>query len=158
MWSNRGETARACGDYASAVELYEKALTIVQQIGHRESEFIYLNNLSGARLGIQQYERAESDLRKVISDTSAPNSCVLAETFTFLSEACLGQGKLSEAIKTAQKAIDLAQESESPLNLGGAWRVMGRISAKVSEDDRQTTCVTASLDSTIMDPMGCSIG
>jgi class 3 adenylate cyclase/tetratricopeptide (TPR) repeat protein len=155
MWSNRGETARASGDYESAVGLYEKALTIARQIGHRDSEFIYLTNLSGARLGIQQFEQAEIDLRQVISQTTAPNSSVLPEACTYLSEACLGQGRLSEAIKMAQKAINLAQESESPLYLGEAWRAMGRIGAAVSKHRYQTTCAGVVTDLTTTDPVHC---
>src|SRR5664279_1641402 len=99
MWNNRGETARASGDYKAAAELYEKALAIARQIGSRESEVIYLSNLSGVRLELKQLERAETDLRQIISQTSDPNSCSLSEVYTFLSEACLGQDKFIEAIK-----------------------------------------------------------
>jgi tetratricopeptide (TPR) repeat protein len=155
MWSNRGETARASGDYERAVGLYEKALTIARQIGNRDSEFIYLTNLSGARLGIQQFEQAEIGLQQVISQTSAPNSSVLPEAYTYLSEACLGQGRLFEAIKMAQKAVNLAQESESPLYLGEAWRAMGRIGAAVSKHRYQTTCTAAVTDLTTTDPVHC---
>jgi len=131
MYNDRAETARALGDYPTAAGLYEKALAIARQIGNRDSELIYLANLSGARLGLQQFAQAEMDLRHVISQTSTPNSCGLPEVCTFLSEACLGQGKLSEALAAAQKAIALAQESESSLYLGGAWRALGRIGARM---------------------------
>lgn len=129
MWSNRGESARACGDHKAAAALYEKALAIAHEIGHRESEMIYLANLAAARLELEQFNAAEADLRQVISQTLSPNSCALSEVFTFLGEALLGQGKLSEAAKMARQAITLAQESESSLYLGGAWRTLGRIGA-----------------------------
>jgi len=155
MWSNRGESARASGDYESALVLYEKALTIARHIGHRESELIYLANLSGTRLGLQQFEQAETDLRQVINQTSAPNSCGLSEVCTLLSEACLGQGKLAEAIKSAQKAISLAQESESPLYLGAAWRALGRIGAWVYKSRSQPALAAAWPDLTTNDPVHC---
>jgi tetratricopeptide (TPR) repeat protein len=131
MWSNRGECAYACGDYQTAAELYENALTIVRQIGSREGELIHLTNRAGARLGLKQFEPAEGDLRQVLSQTATPNSCALPAACTFLSEAYLGQGKLSEAVKTAEQAIALAEKSESSLYLGYAWRALGRIRARV---------------------------
>jgi tetratricopeptide (TPR) repeat protein len=73
MWSNRGESARLRGDCASAKDLYQKALGIAREIGHRESEIIYLSNLAGARLGLRQFEQAETDLREVIALAATPN-------------------------------------------------------------------------------------
>jgi tetratricopeptide (TPR) repeat protein len=131
MWSNLGESARLRGDYKAAAELYEKALTVVRQIGNRDSETIYLNNLSGALLGMGQYESAEIMLRKVIAATDSPNWCTLSETYRFLSEACLGQGKFIEALEDAQRALRLAEESENGLDLGSAWRALGRVGAKL---------------------------
>jgi predicted ATPase/class 3 adenylate cyclase len=129
MWSNLGESARARGDFQTAVELYGQALALARQIGHRESELIYLSNLSGARLGLGQFAQAETDLRGIITQTLTPNTCTLAETYTFLSEACLGQKNFPEAIAAARKALDLARQSESSLDLGGAWRALGRAGA-----------------------------
>jgi class 3 adenylate cyclase/tetratricopeptide (TPR) repeat protein len=137
MWSNRGEAARLRGDYAAAVHLYEEALAISRQIGSRESEMVYLSNLAGARLGLRQFEKAETELREVIALSSSTNSCALAETYTFLSECCLGQGKLVEAMETARRALVLAKESESFLYLGGAWRSLGKVTARL-EPQSQT--------------------
>ena len=155
MWNNRGETARASGDYKAAAGLYEKALAIARQIGSRESEFVYLANLSGVRLELKQCERAESDLRQIISQTSDPNSCSLSEVYTFLSEACLEQDKFIEAIRMAKKAIKLAQESESPLYLGGAWRAIGRIRAGLSKPGCQIAGDPAFSDTANIDPARC---
>ena len=141
MWSNLGESARARGDFNTAVELYDQALTLARQIGHRESELIYLSNLSGARLGLGLFEQVELDLRNVIAQTLTPNTCTLSEVYAFLSEACLGQDKLAEASEAAHKALDLARESENSLNLGGAWRALGRVRVRalncphLSQDD-----------------------
>ena len=138
MWSNLGESARLRGDYQAAADRYQKALAIVRQIGHRDSETIYLNNLSGALLGLRQFESAETILRKVIAQTAAPKWCTLSETYRFLSEACLGQGKLSQALEAAQRALILAQESENGLDLGSAWRALGRIAAKLKKRGADT--------------------
>src|SRR4029077_10786884 len=90
-----------------------------------------MNNLSGALLGLGQYESAETILRKVIAGTGLPNWCTLSETYRFLSEACLGQGKFVEALEDAQQALKLAQESENGLDVGSAWRALGRVGAKL---------------------------
>ena len=125
MWSNRGEIARARGDYVTAADLYEKALTIAREIGHRESELVYLSNLGAVRVGLGKFAEAERDLQEVMGKTTGPNSCMLAEVLSFLSEACLGQGKLAEAVAAAHRAVVLAKESENLLFLGGAWRALG---------------------------------
>ena len=146
MWSNLGESARLRGDYEAAAGLYQKAIAISRQIGHRESEIIYLTNLSGARLGLRQFEQAEEDLRQVITLTGTPNSCVLSESYSFLSEACLGQAKLSEAMDAAQRALALAQQSGSYLDLGGAWRALGQAAAAMKNpragDNRERAVVS----------------
>jgi class 3 adenylate cyclase/tetratricopeptide (TPR) repeat protein len=133
MWSNLGESARLRGDCRSAADLYQKAINISRQTGNRESEIIYLNNLGGARLGLRDFKEAESDLRQVISLAGTSTYCALSETYNFLSEACLGQGKLSEALQAAQHALSLAQESESYLDQGGAWRALGQAAAALGK-------------------------
>ncbi len=128
MWSNRGETARARGDYAAAVDLYQQALAMARQIGARESELIYRTNLAGAWLGLNQLPAAELDLRQVVAEANTGRS-FLAETHSLLAEACLKQGKVAEALTFAGKALQLAQAAESALELAGAWRICGQASA-----------------------------
>jgi class 3 adenylate cyclase/tetratricopeptide (TPR) repeat protein len=126
MWNNLGETARSRGDFLAAEGLYQKALAEVRQIGHRESEVIYLTNLSGARLGLRKFAQVEADAREAIALTAGANSCALSATYSFLSEACLAQGKKDEALDSAKRALALAQESENDLDLGTAWRTLGQ--------------------------------
>lgn len=133
MLSNLGESARLRGDDQSATELYQKAIAIVQQIGHRDSEAIYLANLSGAHLGLGQFQQAEAQLRQVIALTGVARSAQLAETYSFLSRALLGQSRLTEALKAARHALSLSQETESLLDQGGAWRALGLIAAAMKK-------------------------
>jgi predicted ATPase/class 3 adenylate cyclase len=129
MLSNLGESARYRGDYQRAELLYADALAAVRQIGHRESEAIYLGNLSAARLGLRKYEQAEKDVREALALLDDSNFCALSETYACLSEAWLGQGKLNEAFDAAHRALDLARESGSDLDLGTAWRTLGLVLA-----------------------------
>lgn len=127
MLNNLAESARSRGDYRRAEELYEKALAAVRQIGHRESEAIYLSNLSAARLGLRKYQQVEADVHEALALVDGSNFCAHSETYAFLSEACLGQGKLKEALAAAQRALGLARESENDLDLGIAWRTLGQV-------------------------------
>ena len=130
MWSNLGESARLKGDFAAAVGFYNKALAIARQIGSRESEIIYLSNLCGARLGLEQFSEAEADLRRLIPLASSHVSSVLSEAFSFLAEACLGQGRLAEGLQAAQRALTLASDSGNELDLGIAQRLLGQLLAR----------------------------
>jgi class 3 adenylate cyclase/tetratricopeptide (TPR) repeat protein len=132
MLNNRGETARLSGDCGTAVEFYQQALDLARQIGHRDSEIIYLCNLSAARLGLHQFAQAETDLRQVILLTGAPNSCILSEAYSFLAEACLGQGKFADALNSASRGLELAKLSENNLDLGMAWRALGHVTARAA--------------------------
>ena len=125
MWNNLGETARIRGDCLAAVGLYEKALAIARQTGNRGCECIYLNNLSGARLGLKQFAQAETDLREVLAITGERKAHILSETYYFLSEALLGQGRVEESIANAHQALDLSLKSGASLDLGGAYRALG---------------------------------
>jgi tetratricopeptide (TPR) repeat protein len=127
MFSNLGESARLRGEFQRAADLYQKALAIARGIGERSSEMVYLNNLAGARLGLRQFAQAECELREAIALTGVPNSCVLAETFSFLAAACLGQGRRTEALAAAERAVVVAQESGNVWDLAGSWRALGEV-------------------------------
>jgi len=131
MWSNLGESARLRGDFGAAVGFYEKALAISRQIGSRESEMIYLSNLSGARLGLHQFAQAEEALRELIPLAETRTSTMLSEAFSFLCAACLGQQKPAEALKAARRALALGRQSGNELDVGIAWRMLGRASARI---------------------------
>jgi class 3 adenylate cyclase/tetratricopeptide (TPR) repeat protein len=126
MWSNRGETARARGDFESAVALYEKAIAISREIGARESELIYLVNLSAARVGLSQFAQAEADLRALIAPVATAQSFDLSEIYAQLSEACREQGNLVEALESARRALELAKATGNSLLIAEAWRTLGR--------------------------------
>jgi class 3 adenylate cyclase/tetratricopeptide (TPR) repeat protein len=154
MFSNLGESARARGDYRRAEGLYEKALATVRQIGHRDSEAIYLSNLSAARLGLQKYEQVEADAREALALVDGSDFCAHSETYAFLSEACLGLGKLNEALDAAQRALALARETENDLDLGIAWRTLGQV---LAARNKNRLVNGATLDESHPGPDGCFV-
>lgn len=133
MLNNLGETARVRGDYCAAVALYQDALANAREIGDRDWEMVFLCNLGGARVGLGEYRAAEADLRQVIHMARSITWLALSETHRFLAEACLGQGKIKEALAAARRALKLAQETEAREFTGAAWRILGMVVAELPE-------------------------
>jgi tetratricopeptide (TPR) repeat protein len=129
MLNNLGVAARFRGDCRAAVALYEEALTIAREIGDRDWEMAFLTNLGGARVELGEFGTAEADLRQVIDMSQPAGWLALSETYCFLAEACLGQGRVGEALAAARKALALGQESGQQMLVGAAWRVLGRAAA-----------------------------
>jgi class 3 adenylate cyclase/tetratricopeptide (TPR) repeat protein len=133
MLISMGETARLRGDYLDAVRLYQEALSIAREIGERTGQIICLNNLGGARVGLGHYDQAEADLRQVISMAGPSSYQVLTETYSFLAAACLGQGKVEEALEAAQRALSLGQKTENHELMAEAWRTLGLVAAHLPQ-------------------------
>ena len=134
MLGHLGEHARLRGDYNAASALYQEALKIAYETGNRNSEMVFLSNLGGARVGMREYRVAEYDLRRIIRWAEiAGQGGWLSGTYRFLAEACLGQGKVDEALTTAQRALALGQEIGAPALVGGAWRALGMVLAKAAK-------------------------
>lgn len=133
MLNSLGETARLRGNYAAAVRCYEEALVITREIGDRGNELTYLSNLGGARIGLKDYSAAERDLREVINCVGSDRFYALSETYSFLAEACLAEGKLEEARAAVKVALSLALETENPEYIGGMWRTLGLVAASSTE-------------------------
>lgn len=125
-----GENARLRGDYRIAVAFYQDALTLARELNDRERQLVYLSNLGGARVGMGEYQRAETDLLQVIRQAEqAGRTMFLSETYRFLAEAYLGQGKVEETIEAAQRALEMGRRTERHEHMGAAWRVLGMAGA-----------------------------
>lgn len=129
--NNLGETARRRGDFQTAVTLYADALTLARQTGFRALEVTVLSNAGGARLGLGALREAENDLRQAVriaESVGLPDAP--AETYRFLAETCLAQGKHEEAIEAAQRALLIARAAEAFDQIGSAWRTLGTVVAQ----------------------------
>ncbi|MBN1954491.1 MAG: tetratricopeptide repeat protein [Anaerolineae bacterium] len=133
MLNNLGETYRASGNYDMAATLYWEALSIAVEIGNRAGEILYRSNLGGVRVGQGAYSEAEADLRAVIEMTASTGWGVLSETYRFLAEALLGQGRLEQALDAARQALALAREAGQQEFIGAAWRALGMVAAQWPE-------------------------
>jgi predicted ATPase len=143
--NNLGWLAETRGDYNLAFERYHEALALARSNGHRNAEIVYLSNLGGTRVMRGDFVAAEADLRQVINLTADSIPAILSETYRFLGEACLNQGKLDEALAAAQKALTLGQQSDSKDYIAAAWRSLGLIAVEwhvplpVRDDESQVS-------------------
>jgi predicted ATPase/DNA-binding SARP family transcriptional activator len=139
MLNNLGYTAYLQGDYEAAVSHYQQALRMAREIGDHYVEMLCLNNLGGARAAIGEYLVAEGNLCEVLDMPEASQWFLLTETYRYLAEAYLGQDRIDEALVAARQALTLARETEAQQYAGAAWRVLGKIVARlprpVSIDD-----------------------
>jgi tetratricopeptide (TPR) repeat protein len=133
MLNNIGDSCRLRYDYASAMSLYQEALSIAQEIGDLDHQIWYMTNLAATHVRLGDYATAETELRTVLNMPEANRSPMLPETYRFLAEAALGQRKVDEAVAQAQLALALAEENKVPERIGQAYRTMGRVAAVLSD-------------------------
>jgi tetratricopeptide (TPR) repeat protein len=133
MLNNLGEVARMRGDYAAAIPRYQESLVMSRELENKSEQMVCLNNLSGALNGLGEYAAAEAHLRQVISMAGAVGYFALPETYCFLAEACLGQGRAEEALQAAHTSLSLGEETGSQDYIGWAWRALGMVAAYLNE-------------------------
>jgi tetratricopeptide (TPR) repeat protein len=131
--NNLGVIAIARGDYRVALSRYQDALTIAREIGHRDGEIVFLSNLAGARVELEDYQAAESELQRVIQMAGTAGSGGLSDTYYYLAAACLGQGKIAEALDAARQALVLGQAIGEPAFIAAAWRAIGMAASQLHE-------------------------
>jgi len=117
------------GDYERAALHYEEALLLARQHNIAEAELVFRSNLGGARVGLGHCEQAETELREVITLVGDSGFGDLSETYRFLAEALLGQGRVEEALAAAQRALALGAAVGAPEFIAIAWRVLGQVAA-----------------------------
>lgn len=133
LLNNLGVIAEARGDYQAALDCYQQALSVARELGSRDGEMTYLGNLNGVRVRMGDYSQAEAGLRQVIRMAETSGWGALSYIYSHQAEACLGLGKLEEAIEAARRALALGREAESQEDIGSAWRALGRVAARLGE-------------------------
>jgi predicted ATPase/tRNA A-37 threonylcarbamoyl transferase component Bud32 len=128
--NNLGWLAETRGDYNLAYSRYQEALTLARENGHRNAEIVYLSNLGGSRVMRGEYVAAEVDLRQAVELSSDSEPDILSETYRFLAEAYLQQGKITDALRAARRALSLGQKFESRDYVAAAWRVLGLVASE----------------------------
>jgi len=128
--------AEARGDYESAFQRYDSALTISREIGDRDGEILFVTNRGCAQVALKKYEAAEIDLRQAISLAGVTGSWCMPLAFNYRAEALLGLGRYDEAFYSARQALVLAEEDKTPEYIGLAWRTLGMTCARINDTVR----------------------
>jgi DNA-binding SARP family transcriptional activator len=138
--------------YRQGLRVAGEALGEAREIGHLQAEILCLQYIAVAELRLGQYQEAEASLRQVLAlaETSEAHYG-LSETYGNLAEACLRQGRSSEAMEWAQHALMLSQRTEQPEWIARAWRCLGLVAAEcggslniASKSYDATSCFTKS--------------
>lgn len=132
-WSlNRlGEAARDRGALADAEALFGQALDVFGTIGDREGELVVLHNSADTWLEQGDDVRAVEGL-EILLQTAPPNWIMLPETRRLLAVAYARLERREEALREAQLALELAEESDVPSFIEAAWRTLGWLAGKGS--------------------------
>lgn len=131
--NNLGVLANGRGESRLAFERYSDALQMAREVGHRDGEATYLGNLAEVRNELGDYAKAEEDLRQAIQLTEAASHWNLSFYYRCLAEACVGQGKLEEALRTGRTALSTGQEAGDQELIIAAWRVLGVVAARLNQ-------------------------
>jgi len=110
-----GDSLLAQALFTDARNQYQQALDIRQKAGERS--LVAESNVSLAILAVEEGhpEKAESLLREAITDFEKENEVPDATSaYTSLSRALLAEGKLADARKTIQHAVELNRKSTDP--------------------------------------------
>lgn len=133
MLNNLGYTAHLQADYAAAIAYYRQALPIAEEIQDQLLVMLCLSNLGGALAAVGEWEEAERCLQRVLAIPEAEGWFLLTETYRYLAEVRLGEGRLEEALEAARQALALAQETGAQEYAGAAWRVLGEVTARLEQ-------------------------
>jgi predicted ATPase/class 3 adenylate cyclase len=150
--NNVGETYRMMGAYQQAIEYYQQSMETAQQLHDVGQVVVCLNNLGGAYVGLGKFEPAVQALEQIFV-LSKEKTFTDAESLSFLAEAYLGLGNFEKALSAAQDAVSLCQAGVETSFGGNAWRVLGRVAARLGQPvsvDEQTydaaACFARSLE------------
>jgi tetratricopeptide (TPR) repeat protein len=126
---NQAESAMTQGDYQRAKTLLLGALSILRQNDNRMREISLMVSLSEAQTNLGEYKSAITNLTLVLSQTpedwtyGAVAKNILAQTY-------LGLGEVEAALDTIKNSGSL-ENKDDPYNSGVAWRILGRIAARL---------------------------
>jgi len=132
QFNNLGSTANMRGDFAAALGYLQEAQLVSSKIGSRVMDIFILSNLGITYNGLGEYQAAEETVRRGIELSELSRMPVFSEYYCALSNACLGQERVTEAVEAAQQALELARSHEGPREVAAAWRALGAAISEMS--------------------------
>jgi tetratricopeptide (TPR) repeat protein len=142
--NNLAHIANARGNWERAMILLRENLRLARDIGNRINEIYALSNLGTALIGLERYTEAETEMRLGLRLCEESRIAAFSDFYRDLALACLGQNRIDDALELAQQAVDIARQSESPREIGLAWRALALSIARLSEPQAAATCFAES--------------
>lgn len=131
--NNIAEVARARGDYQTALVMFQEAEKVAVETGSRRGEIVTVCNISAAWLGLGEYKAAAKNILRILPDVETVGLVEqLIEALQLLAEAQVGLGEIDDALKTARRALSVAQRNDVHVKSGAVWRVFGKAKAQTS--------------------------
>lgn len=118
---------RMSDDTEGAISLYEDALAAAQELGNLGGKMLCLTNLGSARLALREYQAAAEDLLQVTSLAEGVEWFGVSEAHRLLAEAWMGEGRVADALESAQQALSHAEAVEQQAFVGKSWRTLGNV-------------------------------
>lgn len=135
--NNLAEILLKRGELAEAIEVYQTALTSMEQIGGSAYVLGALHNNLGAafvRQGEAETARHYLEMSRELFEKAQARD-FLPELYRHLAEATLLTGDLTKAKTEAEEALELARELAMPGEEAGSLRVLGDIARRQGETD-----------------------
>lgn len=121
---NWATTRHLAGAAREALPVAKEALTLFQQLRHRDGRLAAAQTLSEVHLALNELEPAEQYAWQVVQ--SEQNS-TLPDALRVLGEIKTAGGDYPSAEQFIQDAIDQAQQNHDPYLEAYAWRALGRL-------------------------------
>ena len=129
-----GDAYYSLRQFQEAIQYYQQAIQIVEEIGDRNWQANYLANLGDAfySLGESQQATASYEQSLAIAET-IEHQQRKASALHRLANICLSRGEFQTAVNYCQQELDIAKEIGEPLaeayclnNLGIAYQFLGQ--------------------------------
>lgn len=128
LLSNLGECYRLSGDPRQALENYQQANKIANDIGDKLNLGGFLVNMCAAYNMLEDYSQAYQYVQDALQGVPG-DSFIIAEVHYTTAETYLGMHDLARAASHARDALKLAFRVNAPEMIGHAWRVAGRVAS-----------------------------
>ena len=134
------QTKMALGQYENAIPDLEKTLELQDQTGDWESKMETLFNFAELEIGLKKYESAFKHAEQAYS-ISQKHGFVLrsASSLSSMAHALRGQGKITEALVYAKKALLAGKTIESPMIEAEAFEILHKLYAQLGHIDSAYT-------------------
>ena len=143
--NNLAHITNDSGRYQQGLHYAKEAIHITREIGEQLLSIHFSSTLTQSQNGLGAYADAEATMQESMRQAESYGKVTFTHLYYFLSEAQLGQGKIEEALSTAQQALHYAQQNPIARDLGIAWRVVGQAMAQMPDHIGATACFKESL-------------